>query len=146
MIRQVATLCCVLSGASIAACASVADLPPGPPNYAVIITRSESRAALYADCIAAATATGDYAVGQEGDSTLILFTCHGAPARAFYDGLATRSAAIGSEVVTQGRTLRSTDLVQRDLFGVDYCSTDGAGEYDCTISLNAGEFLAGAAD
>jgi len=29
--------------------------------------------------------------------------------------------------------------VWHDLFGVDYCATDGS-TYECTISLNAGDF------
>lgn len=126
-----------------AACAHAPDTPPGPPDYAPVVTDATApHARLYADCIAQSAAAGTYARAHQGDTELVLFTCTAAPARAFYDGLADWSARIGAEAVSDGQTFRSTNPVQRDLFGVDYCSTDGAGDYLCVISLNAGPFLA----
>ena len=38
--------------------------------------------------------------------------------------------------------IRPTQVVKRDLFGVDYCVSDGA-TYACTVTLNVGGFLLG---
>ena len=134
------------AGLSLAACASVPDMPPGPPDYSAVATHPEPRARLYADCIAQAAGSGAFAQAEDEDTTTILFTCTGSPARAFYDGLAARSAEIGSEFVSEGRTFRSTNRVIRDLFGVDYCSTGGPDDFTCVITLNAGDFLRAATD
>jgi len=136
----------VAAGLSLTACASVPDMPAAPPDYAVVPTRPEPRAKLYADCIAQAATTRAFAHAQNEDTSMVLFTCTGSPARAFYDGLGTRSAVIGSEFVYEGRTFRSTNRVVRDLFGVDYCSTGGPDDFACVISLNVGDFLRVAAD
>lgn len=139
---------CLIGSALLgsAACASMPDAPSSPPSYAPVATHSEPRAALYADCIAQAAGSGAFAHAQDDDTSTILFTCTGTPARAFYDGLATRSAEIGSEFVSEGRTFRSTNRVVRDLFGVDYCSTGGPDDFQCVITLNAGDFLRSATD
>jgi len=139
-----AVFCSLVLGGPVA-CATMPEVT-GPPDYAAIATQTEPRAGLYADCIAQASTTGTYAHAQDDGSSLILFTCTGAPARVFYDGLAARSAAIGSQFVSEGRTFRSTNRVVRDLFGVDYCSTDGGDDYACVITLNAGDFLRQATD
>jgi hypothetical protein len=131
----------VLTGL-LGACAGAAA-PPGPPDYAAIAgSQAGPRARLYADCIGQSVDLAAYDHVRDDDSELIRFTCEGAPARAFYDGLAARSAAIGSEWTHDGRTWRSTNKVQANLFGVDHCSFDGAAGYRCVVILNAGEFLA----
>ncbi len=135
----------ILSAALLSACATTPEAPTGPPDFTAVPTQTSPRARLYADCIGQAVSTSDYAAAHDGDSSLVLFTCTGAPARVFYDGLAARSAAVGSEVHANGRTYRSTNAVQRDLYGVDYCSTDGSA-YQCVITLNAGEFLTESAE
>lgn len=125
-----------------AACATSPDASvPADGDYSAILTRPAPRARLYADCISQAARSGAYGHASDDSTDLILFTCVGMPARAFFDGLSARSAAIDSEFEHNGRTYRSTNKVVRDLFGVDYCSTDGAGDYACVITLNAGEFL-----
>lgn len=114
---------------------------PAPPH-----------AALYADCLADAVAHRTYERAHDADTEVLMFHCHGAPARAFFDALGPWSARIGSQTIRQGRTYRSTNRVQHDLFGVDVCSayaTAGLAEppideASCTISLNAGPFLVGA--
>ena len=73
---------------------------------------------------------------------MLLFTCGGEPAKAFYDGLASYTAQIHSEVVQSGRTYRPTQVVRHDLFGIDYCVSDGT-SYSCTVTLNVGGFLQG---
>jgi len=143
MHRRIALLA---AGLTVTACASVPEAPLGPPDYSAVATRPEPRARFYADCVAQAAASGTFAHAQDDDTSTILFTCTGAPARAFYDGLATRSAEIGSEFVSEGRTFRSTNRVIRDLFGVDYCSTGGPDDFQCVITLNAGDFLRTATD
>lgn len=142
----------VLAASLLGACAGLPSLPDfggdgdaeamAAPDYTPVSGELPSaRGRLYADCIAQAAGNRAYLRAQNEDSTLLLFTCTGAAARAFYEGLAEHSAAIGSEFSSQGRTFRSTDRVQRNLFGVDYCSTDGRGDYACVITLNTGAFL-----
>jgi len=127
---------------TLGGCASTLAQPLVAPDYSAVATSSASpRANLYADCIAQATTTESLAEAHDDDSDLILFRCQGAPARAFYDGLAARSAAIGSQFDFQGRTYRSTNAVIANLYGVDYCSTGGPDDYACVITLNAGPFL-----
>ena len=139
----------VLAAILLGACAGLPGIPgmsaasPGiAPDYAPVSgDLPPPHAHLYADCIAQASGNRAYLRAQDEDSTLLLFTCTGAAARAFYEGLEGRSAAIGSEFVSGGRTFRSTEVVRRDLFGVDYCSTDGASDYRCVVTLNTGAFL-----
>lgn len=142
----------VLAASLLGACAGMPGLPglgggggPGPmatPDYAPIAGEmAPPQARLYADCISQASGNRAYQRARSDDSTLLLFTCTGAAARAFYEGLEARSAAIGSQFVSDGRTFRSTEVVQRTLFGVDYCSTDGRGDHACVITLNTGAFL-----
>jgi hypothetical protein len=132
-----------LAAASLAACASASDVAGGPPDYSAVATQPPSeKARLYANCVGQAAEAGAYARVSQDGAEMILFTCTGQPAQAFYDGLAARSAAIGSEFTADGRTYRSTNRVERNLFGVDYCSTNGTADVRCVITLNAGGFLA----
>lgn len=143
----------VLATLLLGGCNSLSGLPglgagsresgPGSgPDYSAVVGELPSpRGRLYADCIAQAAGNGAFLRAVSDDSTLLLFTCTGAAARAFHEGLEAHSAAIGSEFTSRGRTFRSTDRVQRTLYGVDYCSTDGAGDFQCVISLNTGAFL-----
>lgn len=131
--------------ASLSACATAEhmSMPPGPPT----VTRTPgepapTQAKLYADCLAASAAAGTYQ--KEPGVDLLRLTCAGAPARAFYDGLATWSATEGSQISAEGRTWRYTQKIERDPFGLDDCSTDGAGDYRCTIILTVGKFLSAA--
>jgi len=127
---------------ALAACATTPDaMVAGPPDYSPIQTQPHPRARLFVDCITQATAAGAYGHAHSGDSDRLLFTCNGAPARAFYEGLAARSAAIGTEVQVSGRTFRTTEIVERDLFGVDYCSTGGPDDFRCVVTLNTGAAL-----
>jgi hypothetical protein len=114
---------------------------PAVPQYRAIATEpAPPQAALYANCLASAAAAHHVARAHDPDTTLLVFTCDGEPAHAFFDGLAAWSARIGSEFQYEGRTYRSTVRVRRDLFGVDYCATDGQ-QHECVITLNVGEFL-----
>lgn len=140
----------VLAASLLGACAGLpglprmgggAEEPMAAPDYSPVSGEIAPQGRLYADCIAQAAGNRAYVRAQDDDSTLLLFTCTGADARAFYEGLEPRSAAIGSEFTHEGRTFRSTEVVQHTLFGVDYCSTDGRGDYACVITLNTGAFL-----
>ncbi len=123
--------------AFVTACASSRPPLATTPDYRpVATTTAPPRATLYADCLADAIASKRYAKAADKDTNLLVFTCTGASARAFFDGLAGWSAQIGSEFQAGGTTYRSTARVQRDLFGVDYCSADA-----CVLVLNAGEFI-----
>lgn len=139
LIRSTAALMAI---AALAACASTPDLPIGPPDYSPVVGSTvPPQGRLIADCVAQAATSGNYVRSQDSDTQMLLFTCDGAPALAFYAGLAAWSAAIGSEAVVDGRTIRSTARVQQDLFGVDHCVSDQAGVVRCFVNLNIGEFL-----
>ncbi|WP_298744223.1 hypothetical protein [uncultured Brevundimonas sp.] len=140
--RRTVAVIAILAGLT-SACAHENEGYLPPPNFRPIETQPAPNARFYADCIAQAAEVGAYGRASDADTRMVLFTCTGAPARAFYEGLAARSAAVGSEVPTNGRTIRSTNRVRQNLFGVDWCSTDGAGDYRCVVSLNAGDFLDG---
>jgi hypothetical protein len=141
--RLIALPACLIASLSLTACATVRgeDTPAGPPT--VIRTPGEpapAQAKLYADCLAASAAAGAYE--KEPGADLLRLTCAGAPARAFYDGLSVWSTiGEGSEIVAEGRTWRYTQKIEKDPFGLDDCSTDGAGDYRCTIILTVGKFL-----
>lgn len=135
-------ICTTLLGAlTLTACATAPEPVTGPADLSAIAVEPSAKARLYADCIAQAATAGTFGRAHDPDTEMVLFTCTGAPARAFYDGLAERSVDVGSEIRADGRTYRSTNAVQRDLFGVDYCVAEGA-THTCVISLNAGDFLA----
>lgn len=132
----------IVLAAGLAACAHAPEPATAPPDYAPIVGDSAPpNARLYADCIGQAVASGTYDRVHDPDTELIRFTCTGAPARAFYDGLAARSAAVGSEFSSGGLTYRSTERINRNLFGLDFCATDAADHARCEINLNAGTFL-----
>lgn len=125
-----------------AGCGHQVAAPPRAPDYTPIVGEAASpQAALYAGCLADAIARKTYQRAHDADTELILFHCGGAPARAFYDGLAAWSAQVDSAFTSGGRSYRATARVIANLFGVDHCSTDGADDYACTITLNAGAFL-----
>ena len=119
-----------------AACAHHAA-PPVAVDYRPVTTApAPPRAALYGDCLADAVASHRIARATDPGTTLLLFTCTGAPAKAFFDGLADYSARIHSEFTQAGVVFRSTQRVRQNLFGVDYCSAE-----QCVITLNAGDFV-----
>lgn len=128
---------------AMSACAAVPRPGTPAPNLAPIVgSPAPSHALLYARCIAQAVEADTYDRTSDPDTHLLRFTCRGAPARAFYDGLEHWSTAIGSEWLADARTWRSTQKVVHDLFGVDYCSARAGGEDAvCVVVLNTGMFL-----
>ena len=132
-------LAAVAAALSLAACASTPDLPAGPPSFVEGMgSAPPAQAKFYTDCIVFAAARGT--VDRVGNT--LRYRCGGAPAQAFYEGLAAFSAEIGSEYQGEGRTYRVTQKIQRDLGGVDFCFRDAAGVYGCTVVLNVGPYLA----
>jgi hypothetical protein len=142
--RLIPLTACLAAGLTLSGCITIGgggeDAPAGPPT--VIRAPGEpapAQAKLYADCLAASAAAGAYV--KEPGADLLRLTCIGAPARAFYDGLAVWASTGGSGIVAEGRTWRYTQKIEKTPYGLDDCSTDGAGDYRCTITLNVGTFL-----
>ena len=80
-------------------------------------------------------------VGEtDGDNRMIRFTCDGGPAVMLFNALAERSAAIGSEWTEGTAVHRSTERVERDLYGSDICTRDGDAHH-CRFNLNLGGFI-----
>lgn len=131
--------------AALSACAHAPDAPTSAPDYSPIAgDLAPPNARLYADCIGQAASGGAYRTASDGEGDeLILFTCTGAHARAFFDALGPWSARIDSAFSHDGRTYRSTAKVKRDLFGVDSCSSVNGADHRCVITFNAGDFLDG---
>lgn len=129
----------------LTACAHGPETPDGPPDYAPIAGEpAPANARYYADCIGQAAMKGAYRRASDGGGDeLILFTCDGAPARAFYDALGPWSARLGSAFEHEGRSYRSTAKILRNMFGVDSCSAAENADHRCVITFNAGDFLDG---
>jgi len=133
----------LLPALALAACASTPGDRAGPRDLTPVAgAPALPRGALYANCLAQAAAGGAYDRTSDPDTHLLRFTCTGEPAQAFYAALEAWSAARDSQWTADGRTWRSTARVIRNLFGVDYCSSDAAGDVRCVIVLNVGDFLA----
>ncbi|MFC7379676.1 hypothetical protein [Brevundimonas sp. GCM10030266] len=126
-----------------AACAHGPEAPPSPPNYAPLAGQPTGpHARLYADCIRLAAAAGHYRQVIDGGDELLLFTCSGSIAQAFWDALGPHSERMGSAFEHDGRRYRSTAKVERNMVGVDYCTVDAAGgDARCVMTFNAGDFL-----
>ncbi|MGV9009741.1 hypothetical protein [Brevundimonas sp.] len=129
--------------ATLSACSHGGQTAATAPDYAPIVgSPAPTNARFYADCIAQAAASGTFVRASDGGGDeLILFTCTGSPAAAFYDALGPWSAQIGSAFDHGGRRYRATARVQRNLFGVDSCSAFGDADHRCVITFNAGDFL-----
>lgn len=129
----------------LTACAHAPDAAVTVADYRPIAgDPAPANARLYADCLGQAAAAGTWRRAADGGGDeLILFTCAGAPARAFYDALGPWSARIGSAFDHDGRSYRSTARVQTNMFGVDSCSAAAGADHRCVLSFNAGDFLDG---
>jgi hypothetical protein len=124
----------------LTACHAATPRVESPDYHPIASEPVPPRGQLYADCLGDAVANKRVRYAHDPATQVLLFTCTADAARAFYDGLAARSAEAGSEVAVGTKTLRATNRVRRDLFGVDYCTKDGDA-YECVVTLNAGDFV-----
>jgi hypothetical protein len=143
--RLVPSVAAAVLLATLTACAHAPEAAPVAPDYTPIAgDPAPPNARYYADCIGQAAASGAFRRASDGGGDeLILFTCTGAPARAFWDALGPWSARIGSTFGHDGRSYRSTAKVQANMFGVDSCSVEDDADHRCVITFNAGDFLDG---
>ncbi len=143
--RPVPSVAAVSLLLALTACAHAPEAAPVAPDYTPIAgDPAPANARFYADCIGQAATSGTFRRASDGGGDeLILFTCTGAPARAFYDALGPWSARIGSAFDHEGRAYRSTAKVQANMFGVDSCSAAAGADHRCVITFNAGDFLDG---
>lgn len=136
--------CLILTAAGIACLAGAASAATPPPDLARIEgTPAPPHGVLYANCLAQAASAGAFDRTADKSTHLLRFRCSAAPAQALYDALAAWSAARHSEWTSNGRTWRSTSRIIHNLFGTDYCSTDGQNDYQCELTVNVGDFLEG---
>lgn len=128
-----------LAALSLAACATT----PGPiaeRDFSLISQGALTpQARLYADCLQQATRLNTYGRAADEDTEMVRFNCTGAPAQAFWTALDAWSLQQDSRWERDGWSYRSTTRVEQNLFGVDFCTSDGEG-YHCVIHLNVGEF------
>lgn len=142
--RRIPSAAAAVLLAALTACAHAPGAGRAAPDHTPITgDPAPPNARYYADCIGQSTATGDFRRASDGGDELILFTCTGAPARAFYDALGPWSARIGSAFDHDGRGYRSTAKVVANMFGVDSCSAAAGADHRCVITFNAGDFLDG---
>ena len=117
------TLTALLAALALSACATSGGAAPqaepaGPVSLVAAPGQpAPPQAKFYADCIAQASAANTY----DREANLIRFNCSGAPAQAFFEGLAAYSAEIGAEHTAEGRIMRFTQKVREGVFGLDYC-------------------------
>lgn len=143
--RRIPPFTSVILLVGLTACAHAPEAAPTAPDHTPIAGEpAPPNARLYADCIGQAATSGTFRRAADGGGDeLILFTCTGAPARAFYDALGPWSARIGSAFDHEGRSYRSTAKVVANMFGVDSCSAISGTDHRCVITFNAGDFLDG---
>lgn len=143
--RHSSLLASLAIAGALTACAHAPEMAAAPPDYTPLAGEpAPANARFYADCIGQAAAAGTYRRAADGGGDeLILFTCTGAPARAFYDALGPWSARIDSAFDHDGRSYRSTAKVLANMFGVDSCSAANGADHRCVITFNAGDFLDG---
>ncbi len=141
--RPIPSFAAVVLLAALTACAHGPEATATAPDYAPIAGEpAPPNARYYADCIGQAAASGAFHRASDGGGDeLILFTCTGAPARAFYDALGLWSVRLGTGFLYEGRSYRSTARVQNNMFGVDSCSVAADADHRCVITFNAGDFL-----
>ncbi len=123
----------------LGACATNRDAgPAGPPTLVVAPgLPAPAQARFYTDCITQAVQMTAF----DREANVLRFHCNGAIAQRFYDGLAAWSAEIGSQYEADGVTWRFTTPIQENPSFRDFCRHSPQ-EYDCTVVLNVGEFLA----
>lgn len=123
----------------LAACATTTDTAAERDFTPINQGPLTHQARLYADCIEQAARSNTYGRAADGDTEMVRFNCTGQPAQAFWTALEAWSLEQDSRWEHNGWSYRSTNRVQQNLFGVDFCASDGTG-YQCVIHLNVGGF------
>ncbi|PZO53744.1 MAG: hypothetical protein DCF16_06470 [Alphaproteobacteria bacterium] len=123
---------------ALGACATGgASEPAGAPSFVVSAGEpAPAQARFLTQCVSASIADSSF----DREANVLRFHCNGAPAREFYDALASWSPGIGAEYQAEGRTWRFTTPIEENPSFRDYCTFDGA-RHECTVVLNVGEFL-----
>jgi len=123
-------------------CATGGDAPPGPPDLTPVPGRPLTPTArLVLACVdQAQTSGGVDVIGDDGEGRMIRFTCTGDVAQGLFEALGPRSAGIGSEWVEDGVVHRSTERMQANLYGLDFCRSEGS-THACVFNLNLGAFI-----
>ena len=112
--------------------------PAGPPSLEIAEgVSAPPQARFYADCIVQSSNANTY--DREGN--VIRFHCNGDVARRFFDGLEAWSADGGQQITDGDRVWRFSTPIRENPSFVDFCTRTGA-QYECTVVLNVGEFLA----
>jgi hypothetical protein len=116
--------------------------PPEPILDPARDAPAPANAAFITDCISQAVATG----AVTAQNRYLLFRCKGAPARAFYEKLATLPADKTATEVKGDWTWRFTTKPKKDTDGLDGCWQDSAAagteaEFGCRLIYPAGPFL-----
>lgn len=134
-----------LMALSTAACATGGDeIERLRPDLTPVLGRPLTPTARLAlACVDQAQTSGgvDMIAEDDGEGRMIRFTCSGAPAEALFAALEPRSVAIGSEWVEGGAVHRSTERMQENLYGLDFCRSEGSA-HACVLNLNLGAFIA----
>jgi hypothetical protein len=130
----------LIAALMLAACASSPDVEPsGPPTLVIAPGQAApAQARFYADCIVQAAQAQTY----DREENVLRFHCEGPTAQRFFDGLAAWSAEIGSQYEADGVTWRFSTPIRQNPSFVDFCRRTSGLQYDCTVVLNVGEFLA----
>ena len=125
-----------------AACATGGGETSGPPDLTPVRgSPLTPTARLVLECVdQAQTSGGVDVIGDGGEGRMIRFTCTGDVAEGLFEALGPRSAVIGSEWVEGGVVHRSTERMQENLYGLDFCRRDGAA-HACVFNLNLGAFI-----
>jgi hypothetical protein len=124
----------------LGACASTPDAAPsGSPSLVVVPGQpAPAQARFYADCIAQAAERNTY----DREANVLRFHCYDDVAQRFFDGLGTWSAEIGSQYEESDSTWRFSTAIRENPSFVDFCRRTIHAQYNCTVVLNVGEFLA----
>ena len=141
--RTVHTALVIAASVLTAACVTPRSMTKLAPDYSEVVGKRATRASeLYVACIQAAIVEKRYDVTADGSASLLRFRCGGEAARNLYEGLGPWSWSHKSEWTTAGRNWRSTQRIEKNLFGSDLCSVSlGGQDFGCDIVLNVGKFL-----
>lgn len=135
-----AVLVALAAALLVSACATSGgnEAPVGPPSFMTAPGQpAPAQARFYVDCISQAAQANSY----DREANVLRFHCHGDVARRFYDGLTDWVSEGGAQYDSDGATWRFTTPIRENPSFRDFCKQTRA-QYQCTVVLNVGEFLA----